>query len=76
MAYEILESYGSVNVLVRADGKYGVHDTATGEIAFRYRTLEGAREIASAFAAQNAMKAVGSTTPSPCPVRLGGRIKQ
>ena len=51
---EIIETYGTVNVLRRReDGKYGVEDTATGEVAFRYKTLDGARQIAIAFAAEN-----------------------
>ena len=55
MDHKIIETYGTVNILCRDDGKFGVEDTATGEIAFRYRTLDGAREIAVAFAAENAI---------------------
>ncbi len=54
MSYKIIETYGTVNVLLRDDGKFGVEDVATGEIAFRYRTVDGARDIATAIAAENA----------------------
>lgn len=55
MNHTTIETYGTVSVLLRDDGKYGVEDAATGEIAFRYRTLDKARSIAVAFAAENAI---------------------
>jgi hypothetical protein len=57
MNHTTIETYGTVNLVVREDGKYGVEDSATGEIAFRYRTIEGARNIAAALAAENILKA-------------------
>jgi hypothetical protein len=66
MQYKILESFGTVNVLLRADGKFGVADSATGEIAFRYRTLDGAREIAAAFAAENAVNTAPNAALNQC----------
>ena len=56
----IIETYGTVNVLLREDGKYGVEDSETGEIASRYRSIEAARSIALAFAAENAILKVAA----------------
>ena len=53
MTHTVIETLNAVEILVREDGKYGLHDVHSGQVSFRYRRLEMAREIAAIISAEN-----------------------
>lgn len=53
MDHTIVETLNAVEILKREDGKYGLHDVHSGQIAFRYRTIEAARVVAADISAEN-----------------------
>ena len=53
MNHTVIKTLNAVEILLRDDGKYGLHDVHSGQISFRYRTLEMARKIAVDISAEN-----------------------